>query len=168
MIFKDYSITSDECDFFYKMVTENNIQRVLEFGTGISTIIFLRIGCYITTFETSKRFVETEFPTLKSELKCNIIYYIPENLNTIHVEDRFDIAFVDGPRGIKHLSRLESCLYCLDKTNHILLHDFQRGGEQETFKYIVDNFPEWKLVVINTKRKIGYLFNSKETLPLKI
>jgi hypothetical protein len=154
--FNDATIHIDEYNYMVNVISLNNIKNVLEFGLGASTFCFMENDCNITTFETSLKYAK-QFPNVV----CDIVIYENDKLMDYNFEKTFDIAFIDGPFGVKHLSRLNSCLFALSRTNNILLHDFNRLGEQETFKYIIEHNPEWKMKKINTRRGMGYLFRNE-------
>lgn len=161
LIFNDAAIHESEYDWLYDFVKKNNIKNVLEFGLGVSTYCFLENDCNITTFETSLEYSK-KFTNLSN--KCKIINYKKEDILDISLNERFDLAFVDGPFGTKSLSRLNSCLFSMRYSDHILLHDFQRVGEKETAKFITDNYKDWNVITIETKRKLGYFFKKHKLL----
>jgi hypothetical protein len=174
MLYKDRikfdaaTITNCEYDFLYDFVKRNNIKTVLEFGTGASTYCFLENNCKITTFETSKRYIPKVFPEILTFPNCVVVYYTVELLKNITLNETFDLTFVDGPFGKPHLSRLESCLFSMKYSNHLLLHDFKRKGEIETVDFLTKETPAWKSITINTRRKIGYLYKSDKTNPFDL
>jgi len=166
--FNGYSITKKEFEFLDNLIKKNNLEKILEFGTGTSTICFLNNNCFTTSFETSQNYIKKFFFRLTQIKNCNIIYYKINQLNDIILNQFFDLAFIDGPNGTKTMSRIDSCLFSIKYTNHLLLHDFRRVGEQESLKYIINNFPKWKLLTIKTDRCLGYLYNSDKVVPLKM
>jgi len=172
MIYKDKlkfdaaTITSSEYEFLSNFAKNNSLKNILEFGTGASTYSFLEVGCHVTTFETSRKYIPRMFPELLTLKECSVIYYNLDSLKSIILKQRFDLAFIDGPFGKPHLSRIESCLFSITYTDHLLLHDFKRTGERETLNFIVNKFPSWKFIQIETSRKMGYLYNFAKVNPL--
>lgn len=154
LTFDAAAISEMEYDWLIKFAKENQIKTVLEFGLGASTYAFLEAGCDVTTFETNQSY-SGKFSDLP--FACNVRIYKKENTLKEKLGRRFDLAFIDGPLGEKNYSRFLACLFCTRYSDHLLLHDYRRVGEQETFNYIAGEMPEWKVDVINTSRKMGYL-----------
>jgi len=161
LVFSRATIRPQEYDFIYSLCKINNIKTVLEFGTGISTYCFLENDCYIMSYETDKQYVPDG---LYKQEKCEIILYNYDNLDNMKSDKMFDLAFIDGPRGLEHLSRFKSCLFAVSCTNHVLMHDFCRLGEQETASYFVKMYDGWKLNHLKTEVDMGYLYSGQSLI----
>jgi len=113
-----FEITPDDANIINKILTEYDIKSVVEFGIGLSTLIFLKhpnIKQYlgyeqninITIKLLNDLFVKN--PNILSKVKINFLslplsFSIPQETNQeqnklLIVTSRFDLAFVDAPIG---------------------------------------------------------------------
>ena len=73
-----------------KVILNYNLKTVLEFGSGISTILFANLGMQVISFETSPKFMH-----FVSNL-CQEVPIIHWNNKKLWLSGRFDLALVDG------------------------------------------------------------------------
>lgn len=142
---------------------KNGELTVLEFGPGMSTGLFLEMGCEVDSFE------ENRFFRLKAQKQyplARIRGY--ENVPVLRLETRpqYDLAFVDSPRvhpiEVTPLhGRWNSVELAMKLAPHVLLHDAYRERE----KNIIES---WQVrgchaQIFPTPRGLAYF--RRETLP---
>lgn len=140
--FGSYSIGRNDYQELVRFVRENKIKAVLEFGPGGSTWAFLENDCQVWSGEYTKDYYHAakeefkEFPNVHLfHVKLTHFLDIPEIKGK-----RFDLCFVDAPVGRYYLyfSRLNSCLFAMQVTDTIILHDIHRIKEQMTLRFFQD------------------------------
>lgn len=73
------------------LVQKHGIKSVLEFGSGLSTILFDKLGLDVTSYETDLEFMEK----VKRVCSGKVKFVLWDN-KTTDVQGRFDCAIVDG------------------------------------------------------------------------
>jgi hypothetical protein len=149
-----------------RVLTEFRCNTIVEFGSGQSTILIDRIRAEDATHiavEHDDRWHET----LSSRLhRCE--YILRGTEPAVHdgiqfdfysnVTSRaFDLLVVDGPHGRDRYSRFGCVPYVLANANSdfvIVLDDFNRVGEQDTARYLMDAL-EARSVQFRAKQILG-------------
>jgi len=128
------------------------MKTVLEVGCGLSTLLWLKLGYKVFSFETDQKWIDyIQKLAQASGLDKNL--FITKWGATEAEADKliadlpsFDIAFCDGPAGGGN--REFSTKLCTAKTDFLLIHDAGRHGEKDgkpkerewQAKYVVDGF----------------------------
>lgn len=117
------------------------IKEMYEFGSGKSTEVFARAGIKVISYETVDTYaadVVRYIEGLGLEVVPEIRVYVSDKsfLEVAQSLPKLPICFVDGPRGVKSMSRIISLRAAARMTDSILLHDAQRVGEQESIAYM--------------------------------
>lgn len=109
-------------------LVDNKVKTVIEFGSGVSTLLFSNFGCKITSYETDsvyQNFVRAFSPK-------NTTFIISDNYN-FKVSSTYDLAFIDGidPR----LPQLEQATKC---SNYVAIDDLGKTYKKR-FSSILDS-----------------------------
>ena len=124
-------ITEKDWEYIKAVIREYKIKSVLEFGSGLSTLLFNDAGLKIITFETNQGWIDK----LKSiNPKIDIRLWDGVNMPDIspeHPENKykFDLAFIDGPSGGK--SREHSTKIGALSADVAIVHDANREWERK-------------------------------------
>lgn len=144
--FNSQAISFNNYDWIVRFINKNNISKVLEFGPGSSTWAFNeKKGTSIKSYEYNSKwcsFYKKMFEEYKN------ITITPLDLFSI---EKFDLSFVDSPKGRGRFSRLETCILSSFCSNLIILHDAIRPGEKETSE--VMKSLGWKYELVEKSRK---------------
>ena len=121
----------------------NGVKRLLEFGPGDSTQAFLDLGVeHITTCEHIDKWFEVAKERFANDPRVRVLKFTDEFPVTVEGlgDETFDLAFVDTPQGYaamrkKHpgyedCSRLNTCLFAVERAPVVLLHDAYRCLER--------------------------------------
>jgi len=136
------SVTNKDWDFLLSVIEKNKISSIMEFGSGLSTLLFnelIKEADYPTkviTFEVNVDWI-TKIQEINSN--CDIREWNGKNLSLSEFSLPFDLIFVDGPVGGKN--REFSTKIASENSDIVIIHD--AGREWETKwqnKYIKDNF----------------------------
>lgn len=134
-----------------RIVAEHNVKRVLEFGPGVSTRIFLNAGVeHITSCEHDSKWLAIADHRYAGNDKVRVLRY--QNTPEVSVSEldgqQFDLAFVDSPQGyagarVEHVgqegrSRLNTLRCALRHASIVVLHDALRPGEQNSLGTLID------------------------------
>lgn len=132
-------ITKEDWDFIQQVIKDNNIKTVLEFGTGLSTLLMADLGVKVITYETMEGWIE-KIHGLNP--KVDIRLWKGESLNDVTKDGdptKFDMAFVDGPAGGR--SREFSTKIASELSDLIIVHDASRPNEMKwQEKYLKKGF----------------------------
>ena len=129
------SITDRDWMFILSVIKNYGINSVLEFGAGLSTLLFNETDVKIITFETDINWI-IKVQEINSD--CNVAEWDNAKVNLKEFE-KFDLAFVDGPAGGSN--REVSTKIASKNADIIIIHDAGREWErkwQDT--YIKDDF----------------------------
>jgi ADP-heptose:LPS heptosyltransferase len=134
------SITERDWLFIKDFIKKNNIETVLEFGSGLSTLLISDLVEKIVTVDDQKESINH----IKSQMGDNVEIikwdgtyenFLKEKL----INDGFDLVFVDGPFGgenREHSIRLSSELGA-----YVIIHDAGRKAEEKwQAKYLLNKF----------------------------
>lgn len=131
-----------------KLLTEaaKDAKSVLEFGPGDTTEIFIRAGVQrIVTCEYIEKWFLVAKDRFKSAPGVEVLSFtdtIPVVVEGLDPNERFDVGFVDAPKGyagarLAHpgyadCSRYNTTLYALERCKVVYLHDATRPLERGT------------------------------------
>jgi len=164
--FGSASILPEEYRFLQEFCAANDVKRVLEFGTGVSTLAFLEAGCEVVSVEENCKWFEQAQRTLTAP-NCTLLLGAPPNImaHPAIAERAFDLAFVDGPAAKGPLPRLHSVQAAMLSAPIVMLHDANRPGETATIAEVM-KAGGWKQEIRASSRGIAIL--RKATRPLRI
>jgi hypothetical protein len=152
-MFKLYTVEQNCLTFIDYAALLREFQGVkiaLEFGPGVSTLALIEAGVEkIVTLEHNAEWFDKAVEQFKDYPQVEIRQYYDEPVVLADVEEDFDIAFVDSPKGHTHkviealgvrkvhhgqedCSRLNTCLFALDRAPLVYLHDAYRPLERGT------------------------------------
>ena len=117
--------------FLRDFIRENNIKEVLEFGSGLSSELFINEGVKLISFDVWKQHAELYQKLLPMKERADFIWY-PEGtippVKTLYPGRTWDFVFVDGPQ-----ERAREVALAMELANKwIYLHD-PNMGEQGFF-----------------------------------
>jgi ADP-heptose:LPS heptosyltransferase len=130
-------ITDRDWMFMKDIIQEENVKTVLEFGAGLSTLLMGTLVDRVKTFETMQGWIQK----IKSQSDPNKNeFYLWDGKNLpITLNERFDMAFVDGPSGGEN--REWSTKIASELADVVIVHDAGRKPEREwQEKHLKPNF----------------------------
>ncbi|HEC64427.1 MAG TPA: hypothetical protein ENI23_03955, partial [bacterium] len=173
------SITDKDWEFIAAVLKEEKVKRVLEIGSGFSTLLMMSMGIEVVSFETR----QGDIDKLK-RINPNVEVYLWDGKDllshstpTSMKKEPFDLVFVDGPAGGENREpSFEAAIQLADK---ILVHDAGRVPEKKwTEKYLIPKFSKvaqgghrtafFKLAEVvkeKVKREKAVLGYSRERMP---
>jgi hypothetical protein len=152
-MFKLYTVEQDCLPFrdYAALLKEfQGAKTALEFGPGVSTLALIEAGVEkIVTLEHLAEWYDKALEKFKDYPQVEIRQYYDEPTVLADVEEDFDVALVDSPKGFTHeviealgvrkvhqgmedCSRLNTCLFALDRAPIVYLHDAYRPLERGT------------------------------------
>lgn len=128
-----WAIAEKDWAFIRGILQGKNIKTVLEFGTGLSTLLISEFA-EVDTFETEAKW--TELVKAKTPPGRKIKFYAWSGYSPPGTEwkrKRYDLAFVDGPRGKSAggMGREISMYIAAKFADRIIVHDAGRIDETE-------------------------------------
>lgn len=127
-------ITERDWIFISGILKDRGVKTVLEFGTGLSTLLFQDAGAKTFTYETHPGWV-AKIKALKPDSEI----VIWDGKSRDPVEGRYDMAFVDGPAGDQ--PREWSTKYASEFADIVVVHDAGRQFAREyQDRYLAPNF----------------------------
>jgi ADP-heptose:LPS heptosyltransferase/glycosyltransferase involved in cell wall biosynthesis len=123
-------ITDRDWLFMKDVVRENNVKNIVEFGVGLSSLLFASIVDNVVSFETQEGWIK-KIKDMATE-KNHIFHWDGENLaidDFIEEGHKFDMAFVDGPAG--SMNREWSTKLGSELADIVIVHDAGRQGEKK-------------------------------------
>lgn len=173
MAWGNTSIWEDDWKFIQQIINDYSVKSILEFGAGLSTVILNELKLKVVTYENSQEWLDA---TKKLNHKADIRLWDGVNLEANVFEEKFDLAFVDGPRayGSKIFGRQKSIELASKLADIVVVHDASRPGEmlwQDT--YLKENYDflgkggKWEYTHLWVKK--GYKKPIlKEEIPIEI
>jgi len=130
-----YAIDENEWNLLIEFLRSNNIRSVIEFGVGISTKLFLAMCSRVVSYEHDQDWA--------SKFDHDVILYDP--MKPIqYIDEKFDLAFVDGPNGKFRIpdncSRYYTTEAAKKHSDIIIIHDSKRDGETETIRRLLSDW----------------------------
>lgn len=127
MKFGGGSLTDRDWTFISNTMAKYKIKSVLEFGAGLSTLLFNDTCAKVMTFEAHPGWIK-RIQDLNP--KCKIEFWDGVTLNGKGILRLFDLAFVDGPAGDQ--PREASTHLASMYANYVIVHD---AGREWARKY---------------------------------
>ncbi len=128
-------ITNLDWEVMLGTAKKYNVKTILEFGAGLSTLLFIDEGFQVTTYETSQGWIN-KLKAIKSSADIRLWdgKTFPDPMK------KFDMSFVDGPSG--GATREFSTKVASESASVVIIHDAGREHERRWQDlYIKDNFP---------------------------
>jgi len=116
-------ITSNDWDFMKFVFQKYEIKTVLEFGSGLSTLLMNDVGLKVKTYETNQGWID-KLKGIKPEIDIELW-----DGKTDFPRGSYDLAFVDGPAG--GWSRDLSTKIGAESARVVLVHDANREFERQ-------------------------------------
>ena len=118
------SITDKDWEFIAAVLKEEKVKRVLEFGSGFSTLLMMSRGIEVVSFEARQQDIDR----LK-KINPDVDVRFWNGIVDLSDEEKFDLVFVDGPAGGEN--REPSFKMASNMADKILVHDAGRAPEKE-------------------------------------
>lgn len=115
--FNGGSITERDWEFICKTIDEHKVESVLEFGAGLSTLLFNDKVKNVVSYEDKPGWIKK----LNDLRPCNIQLW---DGKTFTSDESFDMAFVDGPANDS--PRDVSTRVASERANVVIVHDASR------------------------------------------
>ena len=134
MVWSFMSIIQKDWKFIKSILVKNEIKTVLEFGSGLSSLLISEIA-EVTSYETDRKYAD-------DILSKRIVVAGGQTINNLlirmwdgkDVDDdlpKYDLAFVDGPLGKSSggMGREHSIRIAAEHADRIIIHDAGREDE---------------------------------------
>jgi len=133
--FDNWTISVLDWSAIFNYLVENDVKRVLEFGSGLSSLLISQV-CHLVTLEDNQEYFQK---TLKFASKANQMeihewdgVHFPD-----HLRVKYDLVFIDGPEP----DRKASFITGQSLSDHVLVHDGFRPAEMALqIRYLSPNF----------------------------
>lgn len=134
-------ITDRDWMFMKEVIETHKVKNILEFGAGLSSLLFAQVAEKIITFETQPGWIK-DIQDKSDETKNHLFHWDGKNLDIQDFIDeglKFDMAFVDGPAGGQN--REFSTKYGAELADIVIVHDAGREWERKwQAKYLEPTF----------------------------
>lgn len=136
----------DDKEILTSEVARLGAESLLEFGPGTSTEFFLTTPLKrIVTCEYLDEWLTVAREQFKDEARVTVLPFtdtFPVEVEGLDPDEKFDIGFIDAPKGFNPVrkihpgfadtSRLNTCMFALERCKVVLLHDGKRPLERGT------------------------------------
>jgi ADP-heptose:LPS heptosyltransferase len=130
------SLTDRDWVFIKGLLKAYDVKTVLEFGAGLSTLLFQREVDRVISYETSPGWIK-KISSLIDPNRGRVLHWNGEYFKMVGMQ--CDLAFVDGPSGGQ--SREFSTKISSELADLVVVHDAGRGPEKEwQQKYLAEEF----------------------------
>jgi len=131
-----YSITDRDWLFIKDIIKDDKVKTILEFGTGLSTLLMGSLVDKIETHETIQSWID-KIKSMADPTKH--VFKIWDGKNANLGNKHYDMVFVDGPPGGEN--REWSIKYASEVSDIVIVHDAGRAEEQKwQTKYLANDF----------------------------
>jgi predicted O-methyltransferase YrrM len=130
-----WQIEAADMAILTKIVRVTRPKRVLEFGPGRSTLLFLANCCEVDSMEYDPAAFDRE-RALFDGLSGVRLHRHGRPILAPLPHTRYDLALVDGPSSRLYAdhTRLDAMRFALERSDLVLLHDAKRPGEKQTIE----------------------------------
>jgi hypothetical protein len=112
-----------------RFILKNNIKSVIEFGSGVSTLLFDSLNLNILSFETDKVYMD-----FVSKLCTEKVRFKLWNNKLLNIQESFDLSFVDGI-----LPRTQQLKIAIKHSKFIAIDDYIANSEKQ-IDLLLSNF----------------------------
>lgn len=120
---KGYSIRNKDWDFLKSFVQKNNLKKILEFGSGKSTLMFDNLGCKVISYDTLPFYAMTVQALSTGKVQVR-------QWDGKKIKGEFDLLFIDGPAGGENREQSYK-IGSQVNTKYIACHDANRKWESK-------------------------------------
>jgi hypothetical protein len=139
-----YAIQSIDWDFIKPIVQQPEVETVLEFGSGLSSLLMSEYA-FVRTYETDAT-VADQIKNLCNGNRLDMQIWDGKRIETFFIPlTGYDLAFIDGPSGGKN--RELSFRLAARRANRIIVHDAGRPHERNWQRNILRE--DFELVATN-------------------
>lgn len=145
LYFGGWAIDSEDWQFIRNIIEKEGLKYILEFGSGLSTLLMADIGCFIDSYDEDIKYARERVRSRNSSPQIHLFEWDCESdfLERADPDEKYDLVFIDGPvskegggKGREAAFRIAS-----EYANRIICHDAQRDEEREyQEKYLKPNF----------------------------
>lgn len=129
------SITDRDWTFMEKILKDNKVKTILEFGVGLSSLLMASVVDKVVSYETTPGWIKK----IQKIAPKNLTVRTWDGKSIEHSISKFDMAFVDGPAGGEN--REWSTKIASEHANIVMVHDAGRKPEREwQAKYLEKDF----------------------------
>ena len=150
------AIGEDCATFLTNIITHFKIQSILEFGSGLSTLLFQNLVPNVTSYETHPEFLTPYLPYFNEHLTLKIWDGKTQLTNIGH----YDMVFVDGPKDGKnryYATQIASLISPI-----VIVHDGYRADDFLNQTFLLQRNPQFKTILLGGSQKtvhnITYFF----------
>lgn len=111
-----------------KLIESQQLKTVLEFGSGISTLLFDNLGLKVFSFETN----EGHLKFVKRLCSPKILFTLWDNKN-LHIKGIYDLSFIDGA-----VSRDNQLRVALKHSKFVAIDDFEKDEKSQLSKRLTN------------------------------
>lgn len=122
------SITEADWKFISNTIKAHGMRSVLEFGSGLSTLLMATMGLKVTSYDCDGTWLKIMRRKIESGMDVDLILWDNKD-ELIERFSEFDLAFVDGPYGGE--SRELATKISSMRANHVIVHDAGRQTEKK-------------------------------------
>jgi ADP-heptose:LPS heptosyltransferase len=130
-------LTDRDWMFMKEAIKKYKVKKILEFGAGLSSLLFGTVADQIITYETMPGWIKKVEP-----FKTTKNTFLLWDGKTIPSVDKFDMVFVDGPSGGEN--RQWSIKYASERADLVIVHDAGRVPERKWQAEYLE--PEFELI----------------------
>lgn len=161
------AITPADWDFLKAIIDEFDVRVVVEFGSGLSTLLLAEAGITVWSFDTDRDWQETVKAALVEEGnagKASLKYWNGRHFPLPTVACAPDLVFVDGPRG--GANREHAIQWAGRNCDLVVLHDAQREAETKwANKHLSPGFNRTRVGgAIHKGEKVSALWRKRASL----
>jgi len=119
------------------VIKRHKVKKVLEFGCGISTLMFNKMGIEVLCYETNNKWADkVRGSMINPDTNLHITNWDSKDSKIL---GHYDLAFVDGPAGGNN--REHSTRLAAQHADIVIQHDAARPTEKEwAKKYLIGKF----------------------------
>lgn len=125
-------ILKEDWEYINMVIDSFGFKSVLEFGSGLSTLLFYDKNLFVKSFETRNEWIERT----AAKSHGSVIPILWDGRQA-HINCKFDLAFVDGPSGPEN--RRDAMRLAAQHADFIIVHDGNTPIEKE---HMAEMFPQ--------------------------
>lgn len=153
---KNVGYGTDKESLDYLMGQLSATDSVLEFGPGDSTEEIANKCHLVVSFENVQKWTKVAQKRFANFGNVKIVkydYQVEIDVSSENFGNKFDVAFVDGPKaGVQQLPRLLTLICAIKNSNVVFMHDANRKGERATVDVAKLIFPNRNFEFIDIGR----------------